>query len=166
MKRLYLVQPAVPNEPSIGTPIDFADLADMPLLVADPLLTRMMVDKLQSEAAIAGISLQIRNVLPSTSLVKNSVEGRRRRDRAALRRRKAGVRAKAPACPPNRGAGPDAQCLLALACRSAAAARRATTHPRRHLRANLRRAGTRPFRPSCLLSRKHGCRRTRLSLGS
>ncbi len=71
---LYLVQSAVPNEPAIGTPIDFADLADMPLLVADPLLTRMMVDKLQSEAAIAGISLQIRSVLPSTSLVKNSVE--------------------------------------------------------------------------------------------
>ena len=71
---LYLVQPAVPNEPAIGRPIDFADLADMPLLVADPLLTRRLVDKLQSEAVIAGISLQIRSVLPSTNLVKESVE--------------------------------------------------------------------------------------------
>ena len=71
---LYLIQPAVPNEPAIGKPIDFADLADMPLLVADPLLTRLLVDKLQSQAAIAGVSLQIRGVLPSTSLVKEAVE--------------------------------------------------------------------------------------------
>lgn len=71
---LYLVQPAVPNEPAIGKPIDFADLADMPLLVADPLLTRLLVDKLQSQAAIAGVSLHIRGVLPSTNLVKEAVE--------------------------------------------------------------------------------------------
>lgn len=71
---LYLIQPAVPNEPAIGKPIDFADLADMPLLVADPLLTRLLVDKLQSQAAIAGVSLQVRGVLPSTSLVKEAVE--------------------------------------------------------------------------------------------
>lgn len=71
---LYLVQSAAANEPPIGAPIDFADLADMPLLVADPLLSRMLVDKLQSEAAIAGISLEIRSVLPSTTIVKNLVE--------------------------------------------------------------------------------------------
>ncbi len=71
---LYLVQPAMPNEPAIGKPIDFADLADMPLLVADPLLSRLLVDKLQSQAAIAGVSLHIRGVLPSTNLVKEAVE--------------------------------------------------------------------------------------------
>ncbi|KMO36868.1 LysR family transcriptional regulator [Methylobacterium aquaticum] len=71
---LYLVQPAVPNEPAIGRPIDFADLADMPLFVADPLLTRRLVDKLQSEAAVAGIRLHIRGVLPSMNIVKNLVE--------------------------------------------------------------------------------------------
>lgn len=71
---LYLVQPAVPNEPAIGHPVDFVDLADMPLFVADPLLTRMLVDKLQSEAAIASIRLHIRGVLPSMAIVKNLVE--------------------------------------------------------------------------------------------
>ena len=71
---LYLVQSAAPGEPAIGQPVAFADLTEMPLLVADPLLTRMMVDKLQSEAAIAGISLHIHSVLPSTSLVKDAVE--------------------------------------------------------------------------------------------
>lgn len=71
---LYLVQPAVPNEPAIGYPVEFVDLADMPLFVADPLLTRMLVDKLQSEAAIASIRLHIRGVLPSMAIVKNLVE--------------------------------------------------------------------------------------------
>jgi LysR family transcriptional regulator, nitrogen assimilation regulatory protein len=71
---LYLVQPAGPGEPALGAPIDFTDLADMPLLVADPLLTRMLVDKLQQEATIAGIRLYIRSVMPSMNIVKNLVE--------------------------------------------------------------------------------------------
>ena len=71
---LYLVEPAVRNEPAVGQPIDFVDLAKLRLLVADPLLSRMLVDKLLREAAIAGIRLNIHSVLPSTSLVKNSVE--------------------------------------------------------------------------------------------
>lgn len=71
---LYLVQPAVSHEPAVGKPIEFADLTDMPLLVADPLLTRNLIDKLQSQAVIAGVTLQIRKVLPSTSLVKDAVE--------------------------------------------------------------------------------------------
>jgi len=41
---LYLVQPAVSHEPAVGKPIEFADLTDMPLLVADPLLTRNLAD--------------------------------------------------------------------------------------------------------------------------
>lgn len=73
---LYLVQAAAPNEPAIGAPINFVDLAGLPLIIADPLLTRQLVDKLQAAAASAGIELKIQSVLTSTTLVKNAVEDR------------------------------------------------------------------------------------------
>lgn len=71
---LYLVQAPVDGEPSVGPPIQFKELSTFPLVIADPMLTRLLYGKLVETAHAAGIALDIQNVLPSTDLVKTLVE--------------------------------------------------------------------------------------------
>ena len=71
---LYLVQAPLEGEPSIGPPIQFKELASLPLVIADPMLTRLLHGKLVKAAQEAGVPLDIQNVLPSMDLVKTLVE--------------------------------------------------------------------------------------------
>ncbi len=71
---LYLVQAPVEGQPSIGPPIQFTELSDISLVIADPMLTRLLHGKLVEAAQAVGIQLDVQNVLPSTDLVKTLVE--------------------------------------------------------------------------------------------
>jgi LysR family nitrogen assimilation transcriptional regulator len=71
---LYLVQAPIKGQPLVGPPIPFTELSAFPLVIADPMLTKLLHNKLVSAAQSAGITLNIQNVLPSTDLAKTLVE--------------------------------------------------------------------------------------------
>jgi LysR family nitrogen assimilation transcriptional regulator len=73
---LYLVQAPEEGEPLLGPPISFAELSKLPLVIADPMLTKLLHGKLLRVAESASITLNIQNILPSTDLVKTLVEER------------------------------------------------------------------------------------------
>jgi len=59
-----------PNEPSIT----FKEVAQHPIVIADPMLSRLLLTKLESAAAALNVSLDVRRVLPSVDAVKALVE--------------------------------------------------------------------------------------------
>jgi LysR family nitrogen assimilation transcriptional regulator len=70
---LFFVRAAhggVPREPSIT----FKEVARHPIVLADPMLSRVLLTKLESTAAALNVSLDVRRVLPSVDAVKALVE--------------------------------------------------------------------------------------------
>jgi LysR family transcriptional regulator, nitrogen assimilation regulatory protein len=71
---LYLVEAPVEGKPLVGPPVSFRELGDLPLVIADPMLTKLLHGKLLSAAQEVGVTLNVQNILPSTELVKTLVE--------------------------------------------------------------------------------------------
>ena len=70
---LFFVRSAdsnVPREPSIT----FKEVAQHPIVIADPMLSRVLLTKLEAAAAAQSVSLDVRKVLPSVDAVKALVE--------------------------------------------------------------------------------------------
>ncbi len=70
---MYLVQSASStNKHHVDIP--FRELADYPLVIADPMLSRILLDKLETVSRVLNVKLNILRVLPSIDTVKQMVE--------------------------------------------------------------------------------------------
>ncbi len=70
---LYIVRSAHGTTSHEAT-ITFKEVARHPLVIADPMLSRVLLTKLEAEAAAQNVSLDVRKVLPSVDAVKALVE--------------------------------------------------------------------------------------------
>ncbi|MEJ0020312.1 MAG: LysR substrate-binding domain-containing protein [Acetobacteraceae bacterium] len=71
---LFLVRPALPRFGNGARTVRFEELADEHLFIADPMLTRALLRKLQETADAVGIHLHVASVLPSVENAKALVE--------------------------------------------------------------------------------------------
>lgn len=70
---MYLVQSArSTNKHFVDIP--FRELGDYPLVIADPMLSRILLDKLETTSRVLNVKLNILRVLPSIDTVKEMVE--------------------------------------------------------------------------------------------